>query len=73
VQGGQQATGDWPTFKPEQQVRRGSGSYAFGCACLKAEFDTEEKNVLAIVSAEAKPLAVCRHDPALVKIERELR
>lgn len=74
VQGGHQAKGDWPpSFKPGQWIRRGHGSYGYGCACLTVEVDVEEKNILNILSGEARPLSVCRKDRAIAKIEKQLR
>lgn len=74
VQGGHQAKGDWPpAFKPAQWVRYGSGNYGFGCACLKVTVDAEEKNVVAILSAQAKPLAACRRDAAIKGVEKKLK
>ena len=73
IQGGRQATGDWPSFKHGQVVRKGQGTYGFGCACLKAEVDAGEKDVLVILGSETKPLASCRRDPVLKRIEKQLR
>jgi hypothetical protein len=74
VQGGHQATGDWPpTFKPGQWVNSGQGSYGYGCVCLTVEVDLEEKNILNILSGKARPLSVCRKDRAIANIEKQLR
>ncbi len=74
VQGGHQATGDWPpTFKRGQWISYGPGSYGYGCACLKVEVDPEEKNILDISSGEARPLTACRKDRAISNIEKQLR
>ena len=72
-QGGRQAAGDWPTFSPSQWLPKGNGSYGIGCACLRVEFDPEEKDILAILSSFARPLSQCRRDPTLKGIERGLR
>jgi len=74
VQGGHQANGDWPpTFKPGQWMRRGPGSYGYGCVCLTVEVDEKEMNILDILSGEARPLSACRKDRAIADIEKQLR
>jgi hypothetical protein len=74
VQGGHQAEGDWPpAFKPGQWIKRGPGSYGYGCACLTVDVDANEQNVLRILSGEARPLSACRQDRAIAKIEKRLR
>jgi hypothetical protein len=74
VQGGHQATGDWPpAFKPGQWVNSGQGSYGYGCVCLTVEVDAEEKNILNILSGKARPLSACRKDRAIANIEKQLR
>jgi len=65
IQGGHQAEGDWPTFAKGQWVHSNAGSYGHGCACLNVEVDAEQKLVLKIVSAQARPLAACRADPRI--------
>ena len=37
------------------------------------QVDAEEKNVIEIVSAKARPLAACRKDKALSEVEKTLR
>ncbi len=66
IQGGHQAEGEWPTFKPRQWVRTGS-SYGYGCACLVAIADSSTHAVGRIVSAYSQPLTVCRNDRSLPK------
>jgi hypothetical protein len=74
AQGGHQANGDWPpAFKPGQWIRRGPGSYGYGCVCLTVELDEKGKNILDILSGEGRPLSVCRKDRAIAKIEKQLR
>lgn len=74
IQGGHQATGDWPPdFPPGQWVGNGTGDYGYGCACLKVEVDAEEKNILGILSGKARPLSACREDPTIADIEQQLR
>ena len=74
VQGGHQANGDWPPdFKPGQWISRGAGDYGYGCVCLTVDVDMQEKNVRNILSGKARPLSVCRSDPAIAKIEKQLR
>jgi hypothetical protein len=66
VQGGHQAEGDWPTFKPRQWVRT-NGSYGYGCACMQVRVNKKTREVLEIKSASARELSQCRRDPALKK------
>jgi Protein of unknown function (DUF4087) len=65
-QGGHSAQGTWPPkFAKGQWVSAGSGSYGYGCACMKVTVDREQQLVLSIMSSQAKPLAVCRRDRQL--------
>lgn len=64
VQGGPQAEGDWPSFKPWRWVAT-NGHYGHGCACLRVVADNADKTVLQIVSASSRPLHMCRRDKAL--------
>jgi hypothetical protein len=74
VQGGHQANGDWPpAFKPGQWIRRGPGSYGYGCVCLTVEVEEKGKTIFNILSGEGRPLSVCRKDRAIAKIEKRLR
>ena len=66
VQGGHQADGDWPNFKPGQWVRT-NGNYGYGCACMQLRSDKQTRHVLEIKSARARPISQCRRDPALKK------
>lgn len=66
MQGGHQAQGDWPTFKPKHWVRTGS-SYGYGCACLVVMADAATHEVSRIVSARSQALTVCRNDRLLPK------
>ena len=65
IQGGHQSEGPWPTFKPSQWVRTGSGNHGHGCACLKLQVDGDSFDVQRIVSSQPRPLAACRKDAAL--------
>jgi hypothetical protein len=65
-QGGHQAEGDWPSFKPGQWVKT-NGHYGHGCACLRMRADRETGRVVEIESACARPLAACRRDRSLRK------
>jgi hypothetical protein len=67
TQGGHQAEGDWPTFKPGQWVHRNGSDYGYGCACLQVSVDKKTREVLAIKSSQARSLGQCRRDPALKK------
>ncbi|HEV2511647.1 DUF4087 domain-containing protein [Bosea sp. (in: a-proteobacteria)] len=74
VQGGHQAEGDWsPPYKPGEWRKSGNASYGYGCACLTVKVDAEEKNILEVVSAKARPLSACRKDKALSAVEKQLR
>ena len=64
VQGGHQAEGDWPDFKPQQWVKT-NGNYGYGCACLRVSVNHKTKEILEIKSSSARPLAACRKDRAL--------
>jgi hypothetical protein len=64
VQGGRQADGDWPDFKPSEWVRT-NGNYGYGCACLRVKVDRKTLDILEIKSAHARPLSACRKDRAL--------
>lgn len=66
VQGGHQADGDWPQFTAAQWVET-NGHYGYGCACLKVRVNRSTRRVIAIESARARALSVCRRDPALQK------
>lgn len=63
-QGGHQAEGDWPNF-PDAQWVATNGSYGYGCACLRVHADAKTRDIARVVSAHARPLAVCRADRAL--------
>src|SRR4051812_20344531 len=64
VQGGRQAEGNWPDFKPSQWVRT-NGNYGYGCVCLRVRVDARNFDILEIKSAEPRPLAACRIDRSL--------
>ncbi|MDB5805141.1 MAG: hypothetical protein JWN73_2463 [Betaproteobacteria bacterium] len=65
TQGGKEADGDWPDFKPRDWVVTNSGDHGYGCACMSVSVDRKEKRILAIKSATPKPLAACRNDRTL--------
>jgi Protein of unknown function (DUF4087) len=67
TQGGHQAEGDWPTFKPRQWVHTNGSSYGYGCACLHVRVDKQTREVAEIKSSRARALGQCRQDPALKK------
>ena len=74
VQGGHEAEGDWPPkFTAGQAVRHGSGSYGYGCACLRVDVDATESRITRIHSSNGRPLSICRRDKALKDIENRLR
>lgn len=64
TQGGPQAEGDWPTFKPSQWVET-NGHYGYGCACMRVVADSTTHEVTVIQSARAQSLSVCRKDRSL--------
>src|SRR5687767_11933600 len=74
IQGGYQTEGDWdwPEFKKGQWIRTNAGSYGYGCACLQVRVDKETNRVLEIKGARSRPLAACRKEPSLKKLERML-
>jgi hypothetical protein len=67
-QGGYQVDGDWPwpNFGRRQWVKT-NGEYGYGCACLRVQVNRKTHEVLKIESVQARPLSVCRRDPALKK------
>jgi hypothetical protein len=66
TQGGRQAGGDWPTFKPRQWIPT-NGSYGYGCACMQVRVNKQTHEVLEIKSSRARTLSQCRQDPSLKK------
>jgi hypothetical protein len=64
VQGGYQAEGDWPDFKPSQWVKT-NGEYGYGCACMNVTTNAKEMHILKIVKAWPRPLSACKKDKAL--------
>ena len=64
TQGGHQANGDWPQFKPAEWVRTNI-DYGYGCACLRLRVDHATFEVLDVRNAQAQPLSACRADRAL--------
>jgi hypothetical protein len=74
VQGDFQADGDWPgPFGSKQWVSSGNADYGYGCACVTAELDHDQQNVLKIVSSKVKPLSACRKDPALKQFSDQFK
>jgi hypothetical protein len=64
-QGGYQAKGNWPDFKPQQWVVTNAGSYGYGCACLRVKVDRQSRRVIEIKSSYSQSLAICRKDRSL--------
>lgn len=64
VQGGHQAEGDWPEFKPPHWVRT-NGNYGYGCACMNVQTKPEAHRVIKILSSSTRTLRSCREDPLL--------
>ena len=75
VQGGYQLEQNWdrPQFKKGQWVMTNAGSHGYGCACLQVRVDRETNRVLEIKSSRPRPLAACRKEPALKKMERTFK
>lgn len=67
IQGGYQLENDWdwPEYKESEWIHTNAGSYGYGCACFKVTTNKKEKEIIHIYSSNAKPLSVCRKDPAL--------
>ena len=65
-QGGYQAEGDWPDFKPSQWVKA-NGEYGYGCACMTVTTNKSEMHILKILKAWPRPLSACKKDKALKK------
>ncbi|MFY3386305.1 DUF4087 domain-containing protein [Paracidovorax sp. MALMAid1276] len=65
IQGGHQAAGKLPTFSSGRWVRTGHGSTGYGCVCMKARIDPDDRKILELVQARSMPLATCRKDPAI--------
>jgi len=72
VQGGYEAKGDWPEFKPQQWVET-NGNYGYGCACLQVKVNRRTHEVVEIKSGRPRPVSQCRKDPALKKWNRKLQ
>jgi hypothetical protein len=64
AQGGYQAEGDWPDFKPNQWIKT-NGEYGYGCACMTVTTNKSEMHVLKVLKAWPRPLSICRKDKAL--------
>ncbi|HEY4467902.1 MAG TPA: DUF4087 domain-containing protein [Klebsiella sp.] len=71
-QGGDQAEGDWPEFKPAQWIRTGKGNYGYGCACVLADTNHETHRINHLTKAVARPLSACRTDKSLKEPENPL-
>ena len=71
TQGGYQANGDWPQFKPDQWVRT-NRNYGYGCGCMTATADSDINRLDNLTKAVARPLAACRSDPTLTEPENPL-
>ena len=65
MQGGHQAEGNLPAFTSARWVRTGHGSAGYGCVCIKARVDRDERKILQMVQARSMPLQTCRKDPAI--------
>lgn len=66
VQGGYQAEGDYPDFKPSEWVET-NVHYGYGCACMQVKVNHKTHEVIEIKSSKVLPLSVCRKDKSLGK------
>jgi hypothetical protein len=75
VQGGYQLEDDWdwPAFKPGQWVKTNVADHGYGCACLRLRVDKQTHRVLEIKSARPRPLAACRQEESLKKLEHTFK
>ena len=64
IQGGYQAEGDWAEFKDNQWVKT-NVNYGYGCTCMDVTTDQDERKILTIKNARARPLSACRKDKKL--------
>jgi hypothetical protein len=64
IQGGYQAQGNWPNFKPSRWVGT-NRHYGYGCACMRVQTDPDNQSVVKIFSASSRDLDTCRKDAAL--------
>jgi hypothetical protein len=65
IQGGYQAQGELPDF--DKQWVMTNGSHGYGCACMKARVDKNEKEVVSYTDVKILPLQKCKSDPNLKK------
>ena len=72
MQGMYEAEGDWPTFGRDQVAPR-DAPHSHGCACARMQGDPRSRLVGRFTEAHARPLKVCRADPALKGKEPEPR
>lgn len=63
-QGGYQADGDWPDFRPSRWVAT-NGGHGYGCACLRVLDDAVGHRIVRILGGRSRPLAACLDDPRL--------
>jgi hypothetical protein len=66
IQGTYEARGDWPAFKPGQQVPL-YDPHGYGCACITARVDRASRFVYSFTDAQALAPKVCRGNPGLRK------
>jgi hypothetical protein len=64
IQGGHQAAGDWPDFKPKEWVKT-NVNYGYGCACMRVKVNHQTREVLEMKNTSARPLSACRKDRRL--------
>ncbi len=54
------STGDWVET---------NGSYGYGCACMRVRVDRRTERVTTVYSARPVPIAQCRRDRSLPRVE----
>jgi hypothetical protein len=64
IQGGHQAAGDWPAFKPREWVKT-NVNYGYGCVCMLVKVNKQTHEVLEMKNPHARPLSACRKDRRL--------
>ena len=64
VQGGYQASGNWPDFSDDEWVET-NVHYGYGCACLTVTTDRRSHRILEIKGSRVRPPSTCKKDKRL--------